>query len=726
MTENIKLASGVGQYHTNKNGRELDTVTVNRIYEQAINPTSVHKSKAPWFIPSVLLTRNFDDQRTNGMFCALVGDIDKTTLDIEELEKVVDQLGCDFLSYTTRSATLKNKKYRIFIPLLNPISGLDFERCEKVLNDFLEDNGITPDRSTERAGQLHYLPNRGKYYESVSSHLGLYLDVEQGLFGERLAATIDKAPKNRKIKTENRRLKKITEMGLLKTPSGNGKHGKHNIHCINEENHSSRSSDSSTVFYEANYNGYSTDNFDCKHVSCEGLNIGDLDAILFNPSDDFDDINDDPFGMTALQQYEKRFVFVERFGKQYSGVADLDRPANDRITPLGTFKHSKANEMAISGDNKTTALATLWIKSLERKTVPSDAYTPGADDIYTDDQGMKRINTFCFPTHANITGTDRLDVFHQHLVYLIPAEDERDLFVGWMAHMIQHPQIRCNFTPLHVSEPHGTGRGAVVQIIGKLLGMFNCSKTKMPSLCGDGSASAYQDHMYRNICCFLEEVREGGKRYEVNDKIRDYLSEPYLELNLKYGLKGTYPIYTRYFLMSNHRDALNLPEGDRRIFVISGPDYLKSNDYYSQLYTWMDDTKNIAQLFHWLNRYDLSNFNYQRALKTPGRSAMIRNGLSDTEVAFKEMLDDPPYLVMTYRQISSYMNEMATSDDDFFSNISEPQLTQLLRMHAHQPLDGQLAVGTKRVRPWLLGKESNISRDDMREILISASEKYEL
>tara|TARA_R110001592_G_scaffold44411_2_gene142958 strand:- start:443 stop:2674 length:2232 start_codon:yes stop_codon:yes gene_type:complete len=68
------------------------------------------------------------------------------------------------MAYTSRSATEANQKARLIVPLSEPVSGGVWLTLQKILNDKLQAAGITPDRVTERTGQLCYLPNRGDFY----------------------------------------------------------------------------------------------------------------------------------------------------------------------------------------------------------------------------------------------------------------------------------------------------------------------------------------------------------------------------------------------------------------------------------------------------------------------------------------------------------------------------------------------------------------------------------
>ena len=166
--QEIGLCSGFGQWHSPNNKRDprqYVTVTMPDIIAMMENPPSVEKAKAQWVIFSTLPSRVHAEQREHGQFYALWADIDDT-LGMPFAEIVDRANGCllDFLAYTTRSASEEKQKARVVVPLAEPVSGSQFVIRQKVLNDKLEENGIAPDRATERAGQVCHLPNRGEFY----------------------------------------------------------------------------------------------------------------------------------------------------------------------------------------------------------------------------------------------------------------------------------------------------------------------------------------------------------------------------------------------------------------------------------------------------------------------------------------------------------------------------------------------------------------------------------
>lgn len=171
----VSLVSGFGQYHTNRDreiqgrfypGKPYSGITLAEIFEMAKNPPSVPKAEAQWVIFSSLPSRVHTEQRERGTFYALWADFDQVHCTLAELHSTaVKATGSRCLVYASRSATEDHHKARLIVPLAEPCDGQTFVLLQKILNDQLHDYGLAPDRATERAGQVCYLPNRGEYYD---------------------------------------------------------------------------------------------------------------------------------------------------------------------------------------------------------------------------------------------------------------------------------------------------------------------------------------------------------------------------------------------------------------------------------------------------------------------------------------------------------------------------------------------------------------------------------
>jgi len=180
------MVSGFGQFHTNEPapgnpGKKLTpyvTIDFPGIRAMVDNPQAVDKPQGQWLIPSVLLSRNFKRQEQDGEFWLLWADYDEGTLTIAQVADALPGIvgDADFEVYGSRSAKEQRQKCRILIWLAQPLLGAEWMLVQEVFNDRLEAAGITPDRATERAGQLCYLPNRGAFYTTRSLRDGVLFD----------------------------------------------------------------------------------------------------------------------------------------------------------------------------------------------------------------------------------------------------------------------------------------------------------------------------------------------------------------------------------------------------------------------------------------------------------------------------------------------------------------------------------------------------------------------
>ena len=180
--ETTSMCSGFGQYHTN----EPDPKKPNKkltpyvgIDDEGIcalvdNPQEVEKKSAQWMIPSTLMSRTFKEQEQHGQYAYLWADIDQNATGLDAIVGVMEDF--DYEIYTSKSATEDNPKCRVLIRLFERVTGDVWLICQRILNDKLEAAGITPDRKSEGAAQLCYLPNRGQYYDTRSRRTGLCLE----------------------------------------------------------------------------------------------------------------------------------------------------------------------------------------------------------------------------------------------------------------------------------------------------------------------------------------------------------------------------------------------------------------------------------------------------------------------------------------------------------------------------------------------------------------------
>lgn len=426
-------------------------------------------------------------------------------------------------------------------------------------------------------------------------------------------------------------------------------------------------------------------------------------------------LSDEQNQQNSLEAFLHNYVYVEEGDR----VCDLRKPPYCSISKLAEFKNRTANvrheipaPTAKNPDNvKLEAVWKSWMVQPDRKSAEGVIYAPKEGRLVTDDYGLDWVNEFHMSDLGYTQARDNLEVFNQHMDYLFPKEVEREWFIDWMAFNIQFPEKRCKVTPLHVATAHGTGRGWLVELMGRLLGQWNCKKTKMDVLSGEGNGGGFHDFFNNSLFCAIEEVKEGGKRFAVSDRIRDLLTENFLEVNIKHGSKKTQQVFTNFFFMTNHPDALVLSMQDRRINVFSGPTEPRSEDYYRKLYAWLE-SDGVAQLGSLLGTRDLSQFNWTRSMDTEARSNMISNNRTETETLFWELMESPECQAMTAKQVVNAL--VSRSEGDAFdANIDENQVTKLLQNNAIGPII--IKVKGKTRRAWQLVKGQKLDNKTIKE-----------
>ncbi len=143
----------------------------------------VEKNKAPWLIPSTMPSRAAAEQVASGAYVALIVDIDSGALAFEEVERAVIKAtgGAVALIYSTKSASFRNPRWRVVIPLEQPLPGADFAETAKALFALVReasDGRVDPDDAMARPGQISFLPNApdgdpgGEGYLAFAAEIG--------------------------------------------------------------------------------------------------------------------------------------------------------------------------------------------------------------------------------------------------------------------------------------------------------------------------------------------------------------------------------------------------------------------------------------------------------------------------------------------------------------------------------------------------------------------------
>jgi AAA domain len=153
-----------GSFDTHINdGDDYDTLTLGEVFDAA--PARQDKANAPAMIPSSYCkfnARKHEAQRQHGSYSALAGDIDTGNVPMEQVQAVVAEFVGDHVAtliYSSSGATEQTRKWRVIVPLEQPVTFDRWRDFQEAFFGFMEACGIVMDWALARAGQPVYLPN---------------------------------------------------------------------------------------------------------------------------------------------------------------------------------------------------------------------------------------------------------------------------------------------------------------------------------------------------------------------------------------------------------------------------------------------------------------------------------------------------------------------------------------------------------------------------------------
>jgi hypothetical protein len=188
-------------------------------------------------------------------------------------------------------------------------------------------------------------------------------------------------------------------------------------------------------------------------------------------------------------------------------------------------------------------------------------YDPSRKGIVVrDSEGLQAINQYQPSPIRPVRGD--YSPFINFMEYLIPNERDRKETMRWIATLRARPDVRMIYGLLLMSERQGTGKGTLARILADLVGRHNAS---FPSA-GLITGSEFNGWASGKRLIIVDEIYEGHS-WKAYNKLKPFVTDDTIEINVKFQATWTMPNWTHYMLMSNSFVALKLEEGDRRWLV---------------------------------------------------------------------------------------------------------------------------------------------------------------
>jgi hypothetical protein len=309
--------------------------------------------------------------------------------------------------------------------------------------------------------------------------------------------------------------------------------------------------------------------------------------------------------------------------KDYIFVLDrcmfFERSTRD-LTKQGIFNSRLACEDLPSGSSTKCATA-VFLNSPRGKRLEKADYMVGQGHVV---QG--KVNLWKPPVFEPKANPDPKDVqvFLDHMEYLVADPVAREALMAWLAHFVQRPAERPSWGVLLQGTP-GTGKSAIVKLLHNWLHPDSARNVSSKVL--RSSFNAWASRVQLVVC---QETK--GLRADDYNELKTLFTEDRVSVHRK----GQDPVdetnHARMLMLSNYDDALWIDQHDRRFLVVECADrqHAAGAAHYKALFDLIDGGPELV--IDYLAAVDLAGWDFFRnAPVTDARDALIDETRSDLE-----------------------------------------------------------------------------------------------
>lgn len=212
--------------------------------------------------------------------------------------------------------------------------------------------------------------------------------------------------------------------------------------------------------------------------------------------------------------------------------------------------------------------ASYALTDCDMPTVVDKMFWPGADTIF-EYEGKRMLNAYHassleVPDELDEEGERVIGLFLAHLRMTITDEREQTILLDWMSWVIQNPGKRVGWALL-LQGAQGTGKTYFAVVLELIL------KGLVTMLDPTAIAGRFTSWAHGSLVVVVEEVRiSGTNKFEVLDRMKPFITNDTIQIEEKGRDHRTIPNFTSYMLLTNHKDAVPIVEGDRRYCVMFG------------------------------------------------------------------------------------------------------------------------------------------------------------
>lgn len=373
--------------------------------------------------------------------------------------------------------------------------------------------------------------------------------------------------------------------------------------------------------------------------------------------------------------------------------------------------------------NTTLNISKIKLKGLIHIVDKMDFRPDITKQEFTDSDGLTCLNRYLGIPFEKIKTKEidskGLGIFLDHIKYLTNSEYEFKTLISYLAHKIQHPEIKIPWVPLLVSSQTGTGRSWLAELLSKFFDEYLSNVTH------NNLKFGYTQYKVDKLFIVMHEIKDNDN-YSFVETFKEQVTESKFWVDEKYTRSYRMTDCINYLFFSNHFDALRIDNSDRRFFVILNTKMPLDEKYYDVLYniTNNSDIQKLTAIYEYLKNYDLSDFNpFKRPELTEGKKIMIETTATELYLFLDEMRNDKTNSVFKHpfvliRDIQNYVQ--TNGSEIIRKKVSEKQIKIYLMKCNFKEIDLERRIGEHRIhrKIWVAeGFKNNLTNTEIIKTL---------
>lgn len=328
-------------------------------------------------------------------------------------------------------------------------------------------------------------------------------------------------------------------------------------------------------------------------------------------------------------------------------VVPLWSISNDEAVTLTNFRTQMqpycGEEVGPRGGVTKINPVDVWLSNANRVVVAWQRMRPDKERPVYDEHGRTWLNTYRPPDLGPADG-GTADGGIALLEQLVPDERERRWFRQWLAFKWKNPHVP-SVAVVMVARDFGTGRGTFGDLLKLMFGNQYVVNVPFKIFAGLNYQSQYTDWGLDALFAIVNEssATDGQSAYRVKHDVYEHIKEvveprPVERTYIRKSEGSVRAIAsTSTLILTNHKDAIPMPEDDRRLAVLTNGKK-RDPEFWAYINEWMQSAANLAAFAQYLESTDLASYDPFNPIDTNAKEDMVFMNKSPLDVLVEDAL----------------------------------------------------------------------------------------